>query len=143
MGIPLKVSDALFAVARQEAAATNRSITAQVEYWASIGRATEAVLAHDELLTLRTTGELLTPVFPSAARRREVHDLLTRVAAAADRGAGIRERIRTGNRPVYEGAPGRPGMIVQVSPDGTRRLGHLENRRFVPAEERGVHPQSK
>src|SRR5256885_14089275 len=64
MGIPLKVSDTLFAVAKQEAQATQRSITAQVEHWARIGRAVEAVLAHQELLTLKHVGELLTPLYP-------------------------------------------------------------------------------
>jgi len=39
------VSDGLFAVAKEEAKAADRSITAQVEHWAKIGRAVEAVLA--------------------------------------------------------------------------------------------------
>ncbi|MFL6236205.1 MAG: TA system antitoxin ParD family protein [Thermoanaerobaculia bacterium] len=85
MGIPLKVSGGLYAIAKQEAQATERSITAQVEHWALIGRAVEAVLAHQELLTLKQLGEILTPLFPSVARRQEVHDLLTRIAASTDR----------------------------------------------------------
>ena len=132
MGTPLKVSDSLFAVAKQEAQATQRSITAQVEHWARIGRAVEAVLAHQELLTLKQVGELLTPMYPSAARRREVHDLLTRIAASTDREV-TKTALRADGTPLYATDPEHPGMIIQVQSDGTRTPGRLEGRRFVPS----------
>ena len=132
MGIPLKVSDGLFAVAKQEAQATERSITAQVEHWARIGRAVEAILAHEELLTLKQVGEILTPLYPSAARRQEVHDLLARIASSTDR-EPIKAALRDSGAPLYATDPEHPGMIVQVLPDGTRTPGRLEGRRFVPA----------
>jgi len=132
MGTPLKVSDRLFAIAKQEAQATERSITAQVEHWALIGRAVEAVLAHQELLTLKQLGEILTPLFPSAARRQEVHDLLTRIAASPDR-EPTKKALRESGAPLYATDPDHPGLIVQVLPDGTRTLGRLEGRRFVPS----------
>lgn len=135
MGTPLKVSDSLFAVAKQEAEATQRSITAQVEHWARIGRAVEAILAHQELLTLKVAGEILTPVYPSAARRREVHDLLTRIVASPDREV-TKTALRAAGTPLYATAPENPGMIVQVLPDGTRTLGRMEGRRFVPMASR-------
>jgi hypothetical protein len=134
MGTPLKVSDSLFAVARQEAQAASRSITAQVEHWARIGRAVEALVAHRELLTLKKAGELLTPVFPSAARRREVQDLIMRVTASTDREAVIAE-IHAAGKPVYAADRHHPGLVVEVAPDGTRRVGRLEGRRFLPAED--------
>jgi hypothetical protein len=133
MGTPLKVSDSLFAVAKQEASAMDRSITSQVEHWARIGRAVEVVLSHRELLTLKQVGELLTPLYPSAARRQEVHDLLTQIAATADREITT-SALRATGAPVYATDPEHPGMIVQVLPDGTRTPGHLEGRRFVPAK---------
>jgi hypothetical protein len=132
MGIPLKVSDSLFAIAKQEAQATERSITAQVEHWALIGRAVEAILAHQELLTLKQVGEVLTPLFPSAARRQEVHDLLTRIAASTDR-EPTKKALRESGAPLYATDPEHPGLIVQVLPDGTRTPGRLEGRRFVPS----------
>jgi len=135
MGTPLKVSDSLFAVAKQEAQATQRSITAQVEHWARIGRAVEAILAHQELLTLKQVGELLTPLYPSEVRRREVHDLLTQIAGSADREV-TKAGMRAGGTSLYATDPEYPGMIVQVLPDGTRTPGRLEGRRFVPAGSR-------
>ena len=135
MGTPLKVSDNLFAVAKEEAQDTQRSITAQVEHWARIGRAVEAVLAHQELLTLKQVGELLEPLYPSAARRSEVHDLLTRIASSTDREV-TKAALRDAGAPLYATDPDYPGMIIQVLPDGTRTPGHLENRRFVPIKSR-------
>ena len=132
MGIPLKVSDSLFAIAKQEAQATERSITAQVEHWALIGRAVEAILAHQELLTLKQVGEVLMPLYPSMTRRQEVHDLLTRIATSTDR-EPTKKALRECGAPLYATDPEHPGMIVQVLPDGTRTPGRLEGRRFVPS----------
>jgi len=132
MGIPLEVSDSLYAIAKQEAQATERSISAQVEHWALIGRAVEAILAHQELLTLKQLGEILTPLFPSVARRQEVHDLLTRIAGSTDR-EPTKKALRESGAPLYATDPEHPGLIVQVLPDGTRTLGRLEGRRFVPS----------
>lgn len=133
MGTPLKVSDSLFAVAKQEANAMDRSITSQVEHWARIGRAVEAILSHQELLALKQVGELLTPLYPTAARRREVHDLLAHIAATADREITT-SALRGAGTPVYATDPEHPGLVVQVLPDGTRTPGHLEGRRFVPLQ---------
>jgi len=132
MGIPLEVSDSLYAIAKQEAQATERSISAQVEHWALIGRAVEAILAHQELLTLKQLGEILTPLFPSVARQQEVHDLLTRIAGSTDR-EPTKKALRESEAPLYATDPEHPGLIVQVLPDGTRTLGRLEGRRFVPS----------
>ncbi len=137
MGTPLKVSDSLFAVAKQEAQATQRSITAQVEHWARIGRAVEVILAHQELLAIKEVGELLTPVFPSNVRRQEVHDLLMRVATSTDREV-TKAALRAAGTPLYETDPEYPGMIIQVLPDGTRMPGHMEGRRFVPLDSKSI-----
>ena len=95
----------------------------------------EALVAHRELLTLKKAGELLTPVFPSAARRREVQELIMRVATSTDREAVIAE-IHAAGKPVYATDRRHPGLVVEVAPDGTRRVGRLEGRRFLPAEDR-------
>src|SRR6266496_3887413 len=48
MGMPVKLSDALVNVARKEAAAADRSITAQIEHWAKLGQSVEAALRHED-----------------------------------------------------------------------------------------------
>jgi len=134
MGTPLKVSDSLFAAAKQEAQATERSITGQIEHWARIGRAIEAILAHQELLTLKRVGEILAPLYPSTERRREVHDLLTRIAMSPDRETTT-AALRATGKPVYATDPAHPGLVIQVLPDGTRTPGRVEGRRFVPVQD--------
>jgi len=129
MGTPLKVSDDLFRVAKEEATAENRSITAQVEHWARIGRAVEAVLAHDELLGLKKAGPALAPVYPTAERRREVHDMLAKIASMSER-PNVTRSIRSGG-PIYGADPKFPGLIVQILPDGTRTPGRMVGRTFV------------
>jgi hypothetical protein len=137
MGMPLKVSDDLFAAAKQEAAAENRSITAQVEHWARIGRGVEAVLAHGELLGIKKAAAVLGPAFPQADRRREVHDLLMRVAESSDRGR-VTKAIRSSGTALYEADPSDSRLVVQALPDGTRTRGRIEGRRFIAAEDRPV-----
>jgi len=61
--------------------------------------------------------------------RDEVHDRLASLVADTDRET-VRVRVRASG-PVYEAAD-EPGMIVEVQPDGTRTLGRLQERRFVP-----------
>jgi hypothetical protein len=70
-----------------------------------------------------------------------VHDLLERIAVSPDRGAA-KAVIGKSGKPVYAGDPAHPGMVVQVLPDGTRRLGRMQGRRFVAAEERS-HSQHR
>jgi hypothetical protein len=53
MGMSVKLSDDLALSARLEAEATDRSITAQIEHWAKLGRAVEAALKHADVLALK------------------------------------------------------------------------------------------
>jgi hypothetical protein len=132
MAMPVKVSDGLLVAAREEAKLARRSTTAQIEYWASIGRAVEMLVAHSELLTLKRAGDLLSPVF-SSVRREEVHRLLAGlVANPAEREKAL-QVIHAAGGPVYETDPAYPGQIIEVSPGGARRPGRFKERRFVPA----------
>ena len=128
----IKLSERLLALAKQEARGTHRSITAQIEHWASIGRAVEVMLAYGEVLALKRAGEAL-PI-PANVRREDVHNLLERLAVDTDR-TGLKARLRASGAPLYETDPRYPGMIVEVLPDGTRRPGRFEGRQFVPAKE--------
>lgn len=137
MGTPLKVSDSLFEAAEKEAQVSQRSTTDQVEHWARIGQAVEAILAHREVLALEDVGEVLASLFPSANRRQEVHDLLMRIAMSTDREV-TKAALRAAGAPLYATDPEHPGMIIQVLPDGTRIPGHIEGRQFVPSVSESV-----
>jgi hypothetical protein len=130
MPSPVKVSDRLLAMAREEAKGTHRSATAQIEHWATLGRAIEVLVAYSQVLALKRAGQAL-PV-PTFVSRDEVHDLLARLVEDVDREA-VKARIRYAGTPLYTTDPDHPGMIVEVQADGTKIVGHLEGRRFVPA----------
>lgn len=130
MAVPVKVSDRLLALAREEAKGAHRSATAQIEHWATLGRAVEVLVAYRDLLALKRAGQAL-PI-PAFVPREEVHAVLARLVDDVDR-EPVKARIRFTGMPVYATDPGHPGMIVEIQADGTRTPGHLRRRRFVPA----------
>lgn len=132
MGMPVKLSDDLVLSARLEAEATDRSITAQIEHWAKLGRAVEAALKHADVLALKRSDGDLAKAFTGKSKRETVQALLERIAATTDR-SGVIEKLQARGKPVYGTDPCFPGMVVKIDPDGTRTPGRFENRRFVPA----------
>ena len=126
MGMPVKLSDDLVRAARRAASESRRSITAQVEYWASVGRAAERSMP-------RT-------VVGALARGREVaaeHPVLSffeRISEANQRVAAER-KLALARFPRYESDPARSGAIVAVHADGRRVRGtwNLKRNAFVPA----------
>ena len=137
MGLPVKLSDDLVKVARREAAAADRSMTAQIEHWATLGRSVEAALRHDELLAFKASQGNLANAFPHAATRDSVHRLLREIARTTDR-SELARTIRLG-RTVYESDGS--SAIVRIRPDDTRTPGRFEHRRFVPATSGGRRPR--
>jgi len=128
MGMPVKLSDELVAAAREEAASTDRSITGQIEHWAKIGRSVETVLRHEDVQALKRSPANATLSFPA---RRAVQAVLEGLVTQQNRDT-LASRLKAG-RAVYQSDPAGSGLTERLSPDGTRTLGHLANRRFVPA----------
>ena len=128
MGMPVKLSDELVQSARDESASTDRSITGQIEHWAKIGRSVETVLRHQDVQALKGAPAKTTLRGPM---RQAVQAVLQRVAAEEDRGA-LARRLKRG-RVVYQSDPAGSGLTERIQTDGTRTLGRLVNRRFVPA----------
>lgn len=129
MGMPVKLSDDLVKLARTEAAAADRSITAQIEHWAKLGRSVERALRHEDARALKEARGDLHRAFPGATVREEIHGLLRRIAATSDRSDLARTLMK--GRAVYQRDPGGSGAITRIEPDGTRTVGRLEKRRFV------------
>lgn len=130
MGMPVKLSDELVRVARKEAAAAERSITAQIEHWAKLGRSVEAALRHEDALAVKESEGNLAGAFRDGMTRESVYQLLRNVAGATDR-SGLARTLRRG-RTVYETDSSGSGALVRIAPDGTRTRGRLEKRTFVP-----------
>jgi hypothetical protein len=130
MPLPVKISDRLLALAKEEAQSTHRSATGQIEHWATLGRAVEAMIAYGDVLALKRVGETL-PI-PAQVAHADVRNVLTALAQDVGR-EKVRARIDrvTAGNPVYTTDAAYPGKIVEVRADGTRTPGRLEDRRFV------------
>ena len=70
MPVPVKVSDRLMQLAKADAATAHRSATAQIEHWATLGRAIEIIAAYREVLALKTIGRALP--FPAFVQAEDV-----------------------------------------------------------------------
>ena len=128
MAVPVKVSDRLMELAKQDAPAAHRSATAQIEHWATLGRAVEVITAYREVLALKTVGRALP--FPVFVPPDDVRELLESLVTEPER-AGVRSRIAAGGGPLYEADPARPGGVIEIRADGTRVRGRVEGRRFI------------
>src|SRR5262250_381925 len=107
---PVKISDRLLARAKAEAKETHRSVTAQIEHWATLGRAVEVMAGHSEVLMLKRAGERF--AMPTWVRRDDVDAVLTHLMHDSDR-ESVKTRIRAGGGPVYEADPEDPTGVIQ------------------------------
>jgi ParD-like antitoxin of type II ParDE toxin-antitoxin system len=133
MAVPVKVSDKLLTLAKKEAAATHRSATAQIEHWATLGRAIEVMAAYRDVLALKRVGDAL-PI-PAFVSRRVVHDLLATLVGDPDR-ESVKVRIRAAGGPLYTTDARAPGLVTEITAAGRRTPGRLVHRRFVPARKK-------
>jgi ParD-like antitoxin of type II bacterial toxin-antitoxin system len=129
MPLPVKISDRLLARAKEEAKSAHRSVTAQIEHWATLGRAVELVNGHREILALKRVGETLT--MPRYVSPQEIHDVLMRLVEDPDREA-VKTAIRAGGGPIYSEDPDDPEGVIQITPDGRHTRGRFDGRTFVP-----------
>ena len=119
---PLRIDRTLVQEARNTATLLERTPTAQIEFWAKLGRVAEAVFAQGKILELQRAG-----------RVQDLSALLTQTETAAGRELA-RAEIKRHGVPIYGTDPAHPGLIVQELPDGTRRLGRFVHREFVPVQ---------
>jgi hypothetical protein len=125
MAQPVKVGDALIAAARAAAEENQRSMAAQIEHWALLGRAVEKTLTTGDAVALkRSEGQL------DANTRARVAEALSNAldpnrSNLARTTIGLRDPIR------YETDPALPGLLIQRLPDGSRRIGRMVNREFI------------
>ena len=130
MPAPVKISDRLLARARAEARGAHRSVTAQIEHWATLGRAIEVLAAYGDVLALKRVGNALP--MPASVSRQSVQDLLTGLARDPDR-ESVKARIRAAGGPLYTRDRRGVEPVAEVTSSGRSTPGRLVHRRFVPA----------
>lgn len=126
MGTSLKLSDDLVREAREEAEATDRSLTSQIEHWARLGRTVESALRHEDVVALKRTSEV--PLAPPT--RRALLAAVRRIASEPVKN-DLSAALKNG-RTVYQDAG--DGRIERLERDGTRTTGRFVNRQFIADE---------
>ena len=141
MPAPVKISDRLLARAKAEAKGAHRSVTAQIEHWATLGRAVEVMTGHREVLALKRVGEHLT--MPPYVSPQTIHDLLVNIGKDPDREA-VKAEIRAAGVPIYSGDPEDPDAVIQIAADGRRTRGRFVGGTFVAGGGRaGKHARER
>lgn len=137
MGMPVRLSDDLMELAKSAAEAATRSLTAQVEHWALIGRAVENALDHASLTALKASSGNFTAAIPDAARRAAVTQAIAAAVRSIDRDA-IRHHIAAGKAPLHGIEPSRPDLIVRYTPAGraARPTAHEKPVKYAAAKRR-------
>jgi len=118
MSQPVKLSDELVLDARLTAEVAERSIAGQIEFWAQLGRAIEALLDGTRALALRRAGAV-----------RPLSECLASVDSEDGRHR-VRAYLHSRPFPHYEPAPDAPGLLVRIDADGTRTRGRFVGREF-------------
>jgi hypothetical protein len=139
---PVKLSDSLIEAAREAAPLAHRSLAAQVEHWAALGRAIEGSLTSEQSAVLKR----------SAVREPAASPYITRpsldpahvLAAALEHAVSpaFADQVRTSLSrqagPKYGTHRDYPGYLVRRNEDGTLTPGRMVNRKFVPADDAGA-----
>jgi ParD-like antitoxin of type II bacterial toxin-antitoxin system len=121
MSHAVDLPDDLVADARAVSESSARSVSAQIEHWARLGR---------------TVDTLLHPASPNRRESANGETLAERIAAV-ETPAGrqrLAEYLKTRPFPHYEPVPGKPGCFVRISADGDRMVGRFVERRFEAAD---------
>jgi hypothetical protein len=120
MSQPVKLSDPLVLEARVIGEAVHRSISGQVEFWATLGKAVEPFLQGSQVLSLCRSNSI-----------QSLAECLQSVDTPSGQ-ARLQSFLEEQPFPHYESEPGKRGLLVRISEDGTRTLGRFVNREFKP-----------
>jgi hypothetical protein len=133
MAKTVKISDALFELARSEAATMHRSVPSQLEYWCKIASRIEQLGLPQTTLAEIAKAEPTELGQVSGAAR--VYELLMERFRAPNANAlgAFRRKLENTGLPMYEHDPSGEGMVVAVHPDGRRERGRITASGFEPA----------
>ncbi len=123
MSLPVRLSDALVLDARLASGAVHRSISGQVEFWASIGRAIEPLLLGEQVIALCRSAT----ASPLSACLKSVDSPEGRQR--------LTDFLRTQPYPHYEPTPEGDGLLIRIESNGKRSVGRFVNRKFRVVEQ--------
>jgi hypothetical protein len=127
MGQPVKLSDELIFEARIAAAAMQRSIAGQVEFWARIGSTLEKVANSNQMGRLQKKAALP----------------LSEIIATINRPSGrarLKEYLDSRPFPRFSPHPKLARTFIREDADGTRTIGRFQRGEFIASRSSNGRP---
>jgi len=129
LAVAVKISADLADAARKEASEADRSLTGQIEHWAKLGRAAEAIMPSQVAAALkRCAGDI--HAIEDESIRGKVLDALA--ALQAQTPESLRQKMGLDQQTLFETDPETPGGFIRITPDGVHTHGVMNGRVFVP-----------
>src|SRR5690606_20952615 len=117
----------------------HRSLAAQIEHWAALGRAIEGSLTSEQSAVLKRSAvrEPAASPYVPAPSLDPAHVLAAALEHAVSPQFAAQVRASLGRQvgPKYGAHRDYPGYLVRRNADGTLTPGRMVNREFVPADE--------
>jgi hypothetical protein len=120
--MPLRIDGALIKEARASGEIFHRSIAQQLEHWATLGRALEAVLTLSSVEKLKKAKDSVS-----------VDDLLAKANSSVGKKRTL-ALLAKKKGPLYGSKPGQPEILLQYRADGSKIAGQLVKGVFVAAK---------
>lgn len=125
---PVMISDALILDARQAGEVMHRSTNRQIEFWAQLGRCIERLLNGQEIHRLR---EMAPPP--------KLSEIMATVGEPSGR-ARLQAVLDARPFPHFRQLQGPQRLFEKIDEDGTRTVGRIVGREFVPVETSAQDP---
>jgi hypothetical protein len=139
MGRPIKLSDRLAEAAAEVSRIADRSIPAQIEHWANLGRAVERSLTGHAVQLVKATEGDPAALMSEEGRKANLLDGLRQALSPQGRAAALADISARGPR--FGADPDDPSMLIRISQDGKRARGRLIDGDFIP--ERFLPPRRR
>ena len=128
---PVRLQQELMQSATLAGARHHRSAAEQIEYWAALGQQVAGVLDPDKLLDV-LTGLAAVKVVPIATAAVDPEQAFA--ALEQQRRSGQLSQSVTGASLRYQASWEQPGLLEEIHPNGSRRLGQFRGGQFQPQE---------
>jgi hypothetical protein len=119
---PVKISDALLLEARIAGETMNRSMAGQIEFWAQLGRSIERLMNGKDIHRLRADSP-----------PPQLSEVLASVNTPAGR-VRLQAVLDAEPFPHFRPVPGKHRLFERIDEDGTKTIGRVIDREFVPVE---------
>lgn len=120
--MPVKLSGELVEEARNSAKLFHRSLTGQIEHWATIGRAIESQVPGEALASLlgRLGGTMKIGRVADAGHRQQIVAVLAEFLGQSKDDSEWLRALSARGVPLYGSEPGQAGKIMRLNPDGSQ-----------------------